>query len=69
VIAYGEGAAAGEHGFGERSQRWENTPFGTHRDEPESEDAARQMAERVPQTVPEDVELQDVEVRQVVANA
>ena len=35
----------------------------------ESEDAARQMAERVPQTVPEDVELQDVEVREVVANA
>ena len=35
----------------------------------ESEDAARQMADRVPQTVPEFVTLDDVEVREVVASA
>jgi heme-degrading monooxygenase HmoA len=35
----------------------------------ESEDAARQMADRVPQTVPEFVTLENVEVRDVVANA
>ena len=35
----------------------------------ESEDAARQMADRVPQTVPEFVTLDNVEVREVVANA
>jgi hypothetical protein len=35
----------------------------------ESEDAARQMADRVPQTIPEFVTLKDVEVREVVANA
>lgn len=35
----------------------------------ESEDAARQMAERVPQGMPENVTLEDVEVREVVASA
>ena len=35
----------------------------------ESEDAARQAAERLTQTMPETVELQDYEVREVVANA
>jgi hypothetical protein len=35
----------------------------------ESEDAARQAADRVPQNLPQSVELQDVEVREVVANA
>jgi hypothetical protein len=35
----------------------------------ESEDAARQMADRVPQTMPEFVTLQNVEVREVVASA
>ena len=35
----------------------------------ESEDAARQMADRVPQTVPEFVTLENVEVREVVASA
>jgi hypothetical protein len=35
----------------------------------ESEDAARQMADRVPQILPEFVTLQNVEVREVVANA
>jgi hypothetical protein len=35
----------------------------------ESEDAARQMADRVPQTVPEFVTLESVDVREVVANA
>jgi hypothetical protein len=35
----------------------------------ESEDAARQMADRVPQTIPEFVTLQNVEVREVVASA
>ena len=35
----------------------------------ESEDAARQMADRVPQTVPEFVKLDNVEVREVVASA
>jgi hypothetical protein len=35
----------------------------------ESEDAARQMADRVPQTIPEFVTLEDVEVREVVASA
>ena len=34
-----------------------------------SEDAARQMADRVPQTVPEFVTLESVEVREVVASA
>jgi hypothetical protein len=35
----------------------------------ESEDAARQMAERMPQHVPDGVEFQGAEVREVVANA
>jgi hypothetical protein len=35
----------------------------------ESEDTARQMADRVPQMVPEDVTLENVEVREVVASA
>jgi hypothetical protein len=35
----------------------------------ESEDAARQMADRVPQTLPESVTLDNVEVREVVASA
>jgi hypothetical protein len=35
----------------------------------ESEDAARQMADRVPQTIPEFVTLEDVDVREVVASA
>jgi hypothetical protein len=35
----------------------------------ESEDAARQAAERVPQVVPQTVSLQSVEVREVVASA
>jgi len=35
----------------------------------ETEDAARQMAERIPQMVPQGVEFQDAEVREVVANA
>jgi hypothetical protein len=35
----------------------------------ESEDAARQAAERVPQGVPEGVTVENVEVREVVASA
>jgi hypothetical protein len=35
----------------------------------DSEDAARQMADRVPQTVPEFVTFEGVEVREVVASA
>jgi hypothetical protein len=35
----------------------------------ESEDAARQMAERVPQMVPEFVTFEDAEVREVVGHA
>ena len=35
----------------------------------ESEDAARQAADRVPQGVPSDVQLESVEVREVVASA
>ena len=35
----------------------------------DSEDAARQMADRVPQTIPEFVALENVEVREVVASA
>jgi hypothetical protein len=35
----------------------------------ESEEAARQMADRVPQTMPEFVSLENVEVREVVASA
>lgn len=35
----------------------------------ESEDAAREMAERVPQTAPEAVRVESVEVREVVASA
>jgi len=35
----------------------------------DSEDAARQMAERVPQTVPEFVTFEEAEVREVVASA
>jgi len=35
----------------------------------ESEDAARQMADRVPEVVPPSVSLQNVEVREVVASA
>jgi hypothetical protein len=35
----------------------------------ESEDAARNAADRVPQMVTESVTLEEVEVRQVVANA
>ena len=34
----------------------------------DSEDAARKMADRVPQGVPEAVTLESVEVREVVAN-
>jgi hypothetical protein len=35
----------------------------------ESEDAARQMADRIPQGVPQGIELEGVEVREVVASA
>ncbi len=35
----------------------------------ESEEAARQMSERVPSVVPDTVTLEDVEVREVVASA
>lgn len=35
----------------------------------ESEEAARQMADLVPQTIPEFVTLEDVDVREVVASA
>jgi hypothetical protein len=35
----------------------------------DSEDAARQMADRLPQTVPDVVTLTNVEVREVVASA
>jgi hypothetical protein len=35
----------------------------------ESEDVAREMADRVPQMVSEFVTLEDVEVREVVASA
>jgi hypothetical protein len=35
----------------------------------DSEESARGAADRVPSVVPEDVELQDVEVREVVASA
>ena len=35
----------------------------------ESEDAARQAADVIPQHLPQSVELQDIEVREVVANA
>jgi hypothetical protein len=35
----------------------------------ESEDAARQAADRIPQTVPESVTFENLEVREVVANA
>ena len=35
----------------------------------ESEEAARQMADRVPQTIPEFVTLENVDVREVVASA
>jgi hypothetical protein len=35
----------------------------------ESEDAAQAAAEQIPSVVPESVDLQDVEVREVVANA
>lgn len=35
----------------------------------DSEDAARQMADRVPQTVPEFVKFEGAEVREVVASA
>lgn len=35
----------------------------------ESEEAARQMADRVPQTVPEFVTFESAEVREVVASA
>jgi hypothetical protein len=35
----------------------------------ESEDAARRAADLIPQHLPQSVELQDVEVREVVANA
>lgn len=35
----------------------------------ETEDAARQMADRVPQTVPEFVTFEGAEVREVVASA
>jgi hypothetical protein len=35
----------------------------------ESEDAARGAADRIPENLPKTVELQDVEVREVVANA
>ncbi len=35
----------------------------------ESEDAARATSERIPESVPESVTLESVEVREVVANA
>jgi hypothetical protein len=35
----------------------------------ESEDAAKAASDQIPSTVPDTVELQDVEVREVVANA
>jgi hypothetical protein len=35
----------------------------------ESEDAARAASDQIPSLVPDSVELQDVEVREVVANA
>jgi hypothetical protein len=35
----------------------------------ESEDAASGAAEQIPNVIPESVDLQDVEVREVVANA
>jgi len=35
----------------------------------ESEDAARQAAERITQNMPQTVELQDYEIREVVASA
>jgi heme-degrading monooxygenase HmoA len=35
----------------------------------ESEDAARQAAERITQNMPQTVELKDYEVREVIANA
>ncbi len=35
----------------------------------ESEENARAAAERVPSTIPDDVSLEDVEVREVVASA
>jgi hypothetical protein len=35
----------------------------------DSEDAARQMADRIPQTVPKGVEFEHAEVREVVASA
>jgi hypothetical protein len=35
----------------------------------ESEEAAHQAADRIPDGLPQTVELQDVEVREVVANA
>jgi heme-degrading monooxygenase HmoA len=35
----------------------------------ESEDAARQAAERLTQNMPQSVELQDHEIREVIANA
>ena len=35
----------------------------------ESEDAARSASEQIPQGMPESVELENVEVREVVANA
>jgi heme-degrading monooxygenase HmoA len=35
----------------------------------ESEDAARQAAERLTQNMPQTVELQDHEIREVIANA
>jgi hypothetical protein len=35
----------------------------------ESEENARAAADRVPENLPEDVTLQDVEVREVVASA
>lgn len=35
----------------------------------ESEDAARAVSERIPETVPKGVTLEDVEVREVVAHA
>ena len=35
----------------------------------ESEDAAREPAERITRNMPQTVELQDYEIREVVANA
>jgi hypothetical protein len=35
----------------------------------ESEDAARAASEQIPSAIPDDVNLEDVEVREVVANA